>query len=206
MNFELLVATNNAHKLQEIRKILSPFHITVYGMKDLNISIEDPEEKYANTAGLVLAKQTWWTILVSGNGSVFPIDEYSKTGNPLWTIRTSFSDWAEDEFSLDNVAVTFNPAHPLYKCINYGAEETFDEDIFKEVMSSALAALITQIILEAKESGDYEEINTEGVETNGSILAAIRYFKNTHNFAINGKVDELIKSIKVFFDKERSIC
>lgn len=44
MNFELLVATNNAHKLKEIRQILSPFHITVYGMKDLNISIKDVEE------------------------------------------------------------------------------------------------------------------------------------------------------------------
>lgn len=38
MNFELLVATNNAHKLQEIRQILSPHKITVYGIKDLNIS------------------------------------------------------------------------------------------------------------------------------------------------------------------------
>lgn len=44
MNFELLVATNNAHKLQEIRQILSPHHITVYGMKDLNISINEVEE------------------------------------------------------------------------------------------------------------------------------------------------------------------
>lgn len=44
MNFELLVATNNAHKLKEIRKILSPYHITVYGMKDLNISIGEVEE------------------------------------------------------------------------------------------------------------------------------------------------------------------
>ena len=39
MNFEILVATNNAHKLKEIRQILSPHHITVYGMKDLNIDI-----------------------------------------------------------------------------------------------------------------------------------------------------------------------
>ena len=44
MNFELLVATNNMHKLQEIRKILSPFHITVYGMKDHNIDIGEVEE------------------------------------------------------------------------------------------------------------------------------------------------------------------
>ncbi len=44
MNFELLVATNNDHKLKEIRQILSPHHITVYGMKDLNIDIGEVEE------------------------------------------------------------------------------------------------------------------------------------------------------------------
>lgn len=44
MNFELLVATNNQHKLKEIRTILSPYHITVYGMNDLNIKIDPPEE------------------------------------------------------------------------------------------------------------------------------------------------------------------
>ena len=44
MNFELLVATNNAHKLKEIRQILSPHHITVYGMKDLNIDIGEINE------------------------------------------------------------------------------------------------------------------------------------------------------------------
>ena len=58
MNFELLVATNNAHKLKEIRKILSPYHITVYGMKDLNIDIgevvEDADTYYGNA--LIKAK------------------------------------------------------------------------------------------------------------------------------------------------------
>lgn len=44
MNFELLVATNNAHKLKEIREILSPHKIKVYGMKDLNIVLNDIEE------------------------------------------------------------------------------------------------------------------------------------------------------------------
>ena len=48
MNFELLVATNNAHKLKEIREILTPFHITVYGMKDLNIDIGEVEENGKN--------------------------------------------------------------------------------------------------------------------------------------------------------------
>lgn len=44
MNFELLVATNNAHKVKEIREILSPFHVTVYSLKDLNIKSPEVEE------------------------------------------------------------------------------------------------------------------------------------------------------------------
>lgn len=44
MSFELLVATNNAHKLHEIRTILSNYDIKVYGMKDLNISLPEVEE------------------------------------------------------------------------------------------------------------------------------------------------------------------
>ena len=167
--------------------------------------IDDPNEKYANSAGLVLAKEHWWTILVSGNGSLFPIDEFSKFGQPLWSIKTCFTDWAVDEFSIDNVSVTFNPSHPLFELINFGGEE-FNEDIFKEVMSSALAALIIQIISEAKQSDDYDLLLEEPTEENGSILAAIRYFKKTHNFAIGGSVDELIHSIKMFFDKEKSLC
>lgn len=44
MSFELLVATNNAHKLHEIRTILSSYDIKVYGMKDLNLSLPEVEE------------------------------------------------------------------------------------------------------------------------------------------------------------------
>jgi len=44
MNFELLVATSNKHKLQEIRSILSPHKITVYGINDLNLDVKDPIE------------------------------------------------------------------------------------------------------------------------------------------------------------------
>lgn len=41
MNYELVVASTNRHKVQEIRNILSPHKITVYGLKDLNIDERD---------------------------------------------------------------------------------------------------------------------------------------------------------------------
>lgn len=43
MNKEIMLATNNPHKLQEFREILSPLGFTVYSPMDLNI-ISDPEE------------------------------------------------------------------------------------------------------------------------------------------------------------------
>lgn len=44
MNFEIILATNNKHKLQEAREILSPCGIVVYGLSDLQLHPEDAEE------------------------------------------------------------------------------------------------------------------------------------------------------------------
>ena len=58
MNYEIILATNNNHKLQEVREILSPHHIVVYGLSDLASKLEDVNENgttYAENA-LVKAK------------------------------------------------------------------------------------------------------------------------------------------------------
>ena len=44
MNYEIILATNNKHKLKEVREILSPHNIIVYGLSDLNIKIPEVEE------------------------------------------------------------------------------------------------------------------------------------------------------------------
>ena len=44
MNFEIVLATTNQHKLQEFRKILSPHGILVYGLNDLNFKVPEVEE------------------------------------------------------------------------------------------------------------------------------------------------------------------
>ena len=74
MNFEVLVATNNKHKLQEIRQILSPFHVTVYGMNDLNITppevIENGNSYYENALikAKSLQKLTKFPIIADDSG------------------------------------------------------------------------------------------------------------------------------------------
>ncbi len=44
MNFEIILATNNKHKLQEVRSFLAPHKIVVYGLNDLNLKPEDVPE------------------------------------------------------------------------------------------------------------------------------------------------------------------
>ena len=56
MNYEIILATNNAHKLQEVRQILSPHKITVYGLNDLNLKPEDVEENADTYEGNALIK------------------------------------------------------------------------------------------------------------------------------------------------------
>ena len=44
MKYELILATNNKHKLKEVREILDPYHIIVYGLGDLNLKPKEVEE------------------------------------------------------------------------------------------------------------------------------------------------------------------
>lgn len=48
MNFELILATNNKHKLKEVREILAPHNVIVYGLSDLNLQPKDVVENGAN--------------------------------------------------------------------------------------------------------------------------------------------------------------
>ena len=56
MNYEIILATNNKHKLKEVREILSPHKIVVYGLSDLNIKLPEVEENGSTYAENALIK------------------------------------------------------------------------------------------------------------------------------------------------------
>ena len=56
MNYEIILATNNKHKLKEVREILSPHNIIVYGLNDLNLKPEEVDENGKNYAENALVK------------------------------------------------------------------------------------------------------------------------------------------------------
>ena len=58
MTFELVLATSNKNKLREVREILTPHKVIVYGIDDLNLKVRDVKENgqtYAENA-LIKAK------------------------------------------------------------------------------------------------------------------------------------------------------
>lgn len=56
MNYEIVLATNNAHKLKEVREILSPHKIVVYGLSDLGLKPEEVDENADTYCGNALIK------------------------------------------------------------------------------------------------------------------------------------------------------
>lgn len=56
MNYEIVLATNNAHKLKEVRQILAPHGMTVYGLNDLNLRPKEVEENAPDYFGNALIK------------------------------------------------------------------------------------------------------------------------------------------------------
>lgn len=56
MNYEIILATNNAHKLKEVREILCPHGIIVYGLNDLNLHPEEVDENADTYFGNALLK------------------------------------------------------------------------------------------------------------------------------------------------------
>ena len=56
MNYEIILASNNAHKLKEVREILCPHGIIVYSLNDVNLKPEDVEENADSYYGNALIK------------------------------------------------------------------------------------------------------------------------------------------------------
>ena len=81
MNYEIVLATTNKHKLQEVRQILSPHKIVVYGLNDLGLKVEDVEENgktYAENALIkakAVQKVTSFPIIADDSGlEIIPLD------------------------------------------------------------------------------------------------------------------------------------
>ena len=69
-------------------------------------------------------------------------------------------------------------------------------------MNEILSSALTMIIIDIRSKQDNNVIDLEEDGEEGSILTVVKYFNDTLKFKINGTYNELLESVKTFFDKE----
>ncbi len=161
------------------------------------------EETLAQEPGTILGVLDQYEIFIDGNGSLFPIMEVNKPGEPLWKVFFNDScDALHDKFDNDNVEIQLNKAHPSYE--NLRVETSISETpLLLEVLSSALFV----IFVSAKEAidQDWDKVinGRAGVDYDtGSIADAVNHFVTKLGWNIDSPT-KLAASIKDYFENIR---
>ncbi len=153
------------------------------------------EEHLANEYGCILGELDKFIIKLDGSGSVFPMYEVNEPSQPLWYVKCDWDDPTYEQFS-ECVSIYFNTAHKNYKYLDK-KKRTFDEQLLKEIMASALVIVITKL----KEQENYWDVTTTGDELqNGSVSAAVNHFINTLEWDVSTP-ESMSLSIRKFFDQ-----
>lgn len=148
------------------------------------------EEHLTNICGCIIGELDKITLRLDGIGSEFPIYEIDKPSWPLWSIKCEWTDPSIDQF-IECISLYINKAHKGFKYIEK------DEQLMKEIMSSALFLLITKL----KSQKDDWDAAMEGKDLlEGSVSAAVNYFIKTLGWDTSTP-ESLSVSIRIFLDR-----
>lgn len=166
---------------------------TVLYLKNKGIP-QSGEEYLCNIEGAILGELDEDEFIIDGNGSVFPIVQVDQQSSPLWWVNCDWQDPMIDEFSEENVRICLNSAHPNFKKLNIekGLKES---PLLLEIIASAIQIIIEKI----KDSEDINEILSGNGFDEGSIAAAVYYFKETFDLDISSS-ERLAISLRKYLD------
>lgn len=170
---------------------------TIKGEVYFNIFIYSRETKnngigFANKKGMDLGIIDEFQVVVDGDGSIFPIIEVSRPGEPLWKLVMKWSDITADPFDIEYVRVEINKNHSMY---DYLFKDT-RPSIF--LLYEILSNVMSQVIYKGVNDPDFEEelIDSE------SISSVISYWIKTYeldisslesiNYGLRNKLEEVM--------------
>ena len=153
MNYEIVLATNNKHKLQEVREILSPCGVIVYCPRDLNMDVPEPIENgktyYENALikAKNLAKYTIFPVIADDSGleveamdnkpGIYSARFATECGGHDKAIQTILDNLKDKDnrkarFICDIVLVNVEDKPLLFEGIVEGeiADQTYGEKVF----------------------------------------------------------------------------
>ncbi|QWB96606.1 hypothetical protein KHQ89_04060 [Mycoplasmatota bacterium] len=153
-------------------------------------------KSFANEIGLIIANFNFLKLKFEGESSLFPISHFIEQNGPLWKLECKYTDIYEDQFSDENVRILINKANKSYQFIQQG-NSNYNPSFLSEVLSSAVATLIANILRDENDKIYFEKANSEN-----SILSLLRYFQEKLGFDYRNGYIKLFISVKKYFDKE----
>lgn len=167
---------------------------TIIYIKDYGNPLSN-EHHLANSCGCIVGEVDKFYLRLDGGGSMFPVYEINELDKPLWYLNCEWEDPRYDDFA-ECVSIYINTGHKNYKYLDK-TKRTYDEQLLKEIMASALTIVITKLRIEVfwdsivSGTAEYED---------GSVAHAINYFITTLGWNV-AKPELLSYSIRKFFDE-----
>lgn len=151
---------------------------------------------FANEKGMVLCEEPLWTVILDGEGSIFPIFDYEDPNGPLWSYDVDVDDITEEPFDRQHISIKLNKLHNSYRFLNYN-DESFNESFFKEIIASAM----TMIIIKLRENEIDGTFDFKKSYEKGSILSVLKFFNDVLSIKVNSTYEEILDSFHIFIDK-----
>lgn len=129
---------------------------------------------YANIPGMKLGEIDNFKITVDGDGSIFPIVEVEKCGEPLWKVITDWTD-INDTFDTDNVRIEINNKHHMHTYIYKATKPS--QYLLLEILSNAIAQIIFKVTQD-------EDFVVEEESIPDSIRSVVEYWVDTFEVQI----------------------
>src|SRR5699024_1595168 len=104
----------------------------------------------ADQVGLKLGNIDSFKFAVDGEGSMFPINEAGRPGQPLWKLETRWTDINSDSFDSNNVLLELNNKHVMYEQLHKSTRPS------RYLLNEILSNVIAQIIFKATEDPSFE--------------------------------------------------
>ena len=152
------------------------------------------EGHLANRYGCVLGVlDEKYNLFLDGNGSIFPLYYVDEPGRPLWYVKCDWEDPKYDRFS-ETIEVNINTANPDFKYLDPN-RKNYNKQFLFEIISSSMMIIITKL----KESPYWGDIDDLDKLQEGSVLQAVRYYRDTLGWDFNTP-EGLSLSIRKYFD------
>lgn len=152
------------------------FEVFIY-LKKNNFSL--PFQSKMEGVNLNVDYLDTFSILVDGDGSIFPIEEIEEIGGSLWKVDINWTDIETDSFSASNVKLLLNSAHPIYNYL-FNEKHNANKYLMSEIVMSAMVLIIQRAILIDKET-----ISEDVDYTQGSIAQVLLYWITTYEVKVD---------------------